>query len=287
MNRYVKTSLVLILLAIAGCTATTPLPTAARPGDTVVLPIGWNKEITRQNVTITITPASGTAIVYGPNDPNIRTIVNMYPDPASRLVVGTETQQSLGVDADIYGGLINDTVTNQDRDWWQTLVYFDLPVTIDTGTASIDITGPNGSVLSSPATIEILPGVGSPYDAGDTVFSAQEKQSLLSALERSDHYTVTFTAGTVPHSIQVEFSHTAGIGKAWVVNPRGDLKNVVWSDNDANLKILLVPTHGETLAHLSHFKFYIAGGIADLRLNQVKAYDVNGTPITDINAEVN
>jgi len=286
MNRQLTTSLILVLLAVAGCTATTPFPIAARPGDTVVLPIGWNKNLTRQNITITITPTSGATITYTPNDANIRTIVNMYPDPASRLVVGTETQQSLGVDADVYGGLINDAVTNNDRDWWQTIVYFDLPPSIAPGMASVDVAGPSGSVLTAPATIEILAGVGKPYDGGDTLFSSQEKQSILTALERTDHYTVNFVASTVPHSIQVEFSHAAGTGKAWIVNPRGDIKNVVWSDDGVNLRVLLVPTHGETLAHLSHFKFYIAGGITDLLLTHVKAYDVNGIPVTDIAAEV-
>lgn len=275
---------IIFLLAGGGCTATRSFPVAARGGDMVVLPVGWNQDLSRQSVTVTITPSLGASITYGPNDPNIRAIVNLYPDPVSKLVVGTETDQELGVGANLYGASINDQITAADKDWWNTVVYLRLPSNVPQGDAQIDITGPQGLVTQHPIVVEILPAAGT--TTGGDPFNSAELEQQLASLERADHYLIDFVGSAVPHAIQVEFSHTLGVGKPWVANPRGDIKNVAWSDDGANLRVLLTPTHGQTPAQLAHFRFYIAGGISDLRVTQVKAYDVNGNPIPDIVAEV-
>lgn len=272
---------ILLCLASAGCVALQTFPPAARPGDTVALGIGWNKELSRQAVTVTITPNGATPITYAPGDARIRAVVRLYPDPLSRLVVGTETDQSLGVNAQTHGARLAEKVTGADREWWQTTVVLDLPASLPPGLAAVAISGPDGALTPQPLQVEILASAGSPTVLG---LEGGEAAELLAGLERAEHYTVTFSGPTVPHSIQIELLRTAGVGSPWVVNPRGDLKNVAWSDDGARLRILLTPTHGQTLADLSHFKFYVAGGVAGLRVAGLKAYDIAGRPIVGIAA---
>jgi hypothetical protein len=276
----------LLASTLAGCVATSPFPIAARSGDTVVLPVGRVIGLSRKNITVTIAPAAGPAINYGPNDPRVRAVLNLYPDPVSRLVVGTETQQSLGQDADVYGGMVNEQLTGRDKDWWETILYFDLPRPLAEGTAKVTINGPQGPINSQPALIEVLPGSGGQYNPALGLFDGNQVQNILGLLERADHFTVNIRGKTVPHSIQIELARSAGVGKPWVANPRGDIKNATWSDDGAKIKILLTPTHGQTLAALADFKFYVAGNVTGLRLASLKAYDVNGKPIADISADI-
>jgi hypothetical protein len=49
---------------------------------------------------------------------------------------------------------------------------------------------------------------------------------------------------------------------------------------------LLTPTHGQTLANLADFKFYVAGNVAGLRVLTLKAYDVSGNALADTFADV-
>jgi len=275
-----------VLFAVGSCTATSPFPIVARSGDTAMLPLGRVTGLTRQNVTITFAPSTGGAVVYGPKDPRIRAVVNLYPDPVSRLIVGTETQQGLGQEADTYGSLIGEELTGRDKDWWETLVYFDLPHSLPQGLANITVSGPKGVVNSQGASIEILPGVGGQYNPALGIFDGNQVQNFLGLLERADHFTITFRGNTVPHSIQLELAHSPGIGKPWVANPRGDIKNTAWSDDGATLKVLLTPTHGQTLTNLADFKFYVAGNIAGLRVLSLKAYDVGGNAVADTFADV-
>ena len=285
-NIYVGIAFSLSLL-LGGCAAMNVAPRAVRGGDSILVPAGRSKSLSRQNMTVTITPATGSSIKYGPNDPNVRAVVNLYPDPVSRLLVGSETGQSLGSNAADYGAAISRQVADQDKDWWQTLVYLDLPQNLSLGIASINISGPDGSATSEGLLVEIIPGVGSPGNLVEgSLITAQQTESMIRSLERAEHRTVAFGGPTVPHSIQIELSHTPGQGKAWVVNPRGDVKNVVWSDTGSTLRVLLTPTHGETLEHLAHFKFYVAGGLTNLQITALKAYDVNGNPVTNIVADI-
>ena len=279
--------LILVLLlgfGHASCAGTQTFTTAARAGDTVALAVGWNKAIARQNITVTITPSSGPIVTYGPNDPNVRAVVNLYPDPVSRLVVGTETQQGLGYNANVHGNSLTTNVTNQDRDWGETVVYLDLPTTLATGTATINITGPDGPVTAQPITVDILPGAGNanPFAGPNGNLTTEQ----LATLERADAYTITFNSSTIPHAIHLVLNHTSGVGTTWVVNPRGDLKNVVWSDTASAITVMLTPANGLTLQQMIHFKFYIAGGITGLTVASVKAYDINGNLIPDVTASI-
>lgn len=285
MKFSIKKLLVLALLMpfATSCATTNSFPTAARPGDTIILPVGWNQSLIRQNITITITPSSGSPIIYGPNDPNVRAVVNLYPDPVSRLIVGTQTHQGLNYDADIYGASIDAQLTNQDKDWYNTIVYLRLPSTLPPGSAAIDIIGPEGPITQQPAFVEILPSAGG--QAGDPL-APQEMTNLLGSLERAEHYTVTFTGSVVPHSIQLEMAYSLGTGKAWVVNPRGDLKNLLWTDTGSNLRVMMTPANGQTPEHLTHFKFYVAGNITGLQVTLLRAYDIFGNLIPGVSASV-
>jgi hypothetical protein len=288
-----KRSLIISMLVLwlAACVGTQSFTTAARPGETVALAVGWQKKLSRQNVTVTITPSSGSPVTYPPNDPKVRAIVNMYPDPASRAVVGTMTGQDLDYCADACTGALIKAVSS-DNDWWQTVMMLDLPSTFPSGAATVSITDSAGAVIQ-PIYIDILPGTSASnlftvYNTwGSVTPLLQYWPDLLRSMERADRYTVTFaSSGVIPHSIQVEFTRTPGVGVTWVVNPRGDIKNVAWTDDGTRIKVLLTPTVGETLSQLLDYKFYIAGGIAGLTQTNLKAYDVNGNPVSGITANV-
>lgn len=280
-------ALTTILLAGNGCVGTKAFTTAARAGDTVSLGVGWNKNITRQNITVTVKDFTGaTVATYAPNDSRVRAIVNLYPDPVSRLVVGTETAQSLTFHANDHGTDLLNNVTGQDKDWMETTIFLDLPATVPVGSATIEITGPTGAVTPSPIGVEILPGAGSAnIFAGASGNLAVER---LATLERTNAYVVTFTGSTVPHAIHLELNHTFGVGTTWVVNPRGDLKNVAWTDTGSTLRIVVTPANGQTLQQMAHFKFYVAGGIAGLTVSSgsPKAYDINGNLISGVSAVI-
>jgi hypothetical protein len=297
----------LALAALSGLSACVGVQTftpAARQGDTVALALGWQKNLARQNITVTVTDAVGTVTTYVPNDSHVRGIINLYPDPASRAVVGTMTGQDLGYQATNTGSLINTFVTNDtstgehDNDWWQTTMLLDLPATMATGTATIAIADSGGATIQS-ISISIVPGTGSsnmfsfyaPW--GGTPSLLSNWPPILGSMERADRYTVAFSTTqdasgnyVIPHSIQMQFTHTPAVGKAWVVNPRGDIKNVVWNDDGTNLTVILTPTQGKTLRQMLDFKFYIAGGITGLVQTSLKAYDVNGNPLTGVTANI-
>lgn len=124
MLKPVESILVLMLsaLVLGGCVGSQAFHEVARAGDTVAIAAGWKQNFTRQNITVTITPSVGNPIVYAPNDPAVRAVVNLYPDPVSSLVVSPEIGLDLTPYAQTYSGLIMDNVTSGDKDWWQTTV---------------------------------------------------------------------------------------------------------------------------------------------------------------------
>ncbi len=289
-NRYFLYSVLLFLVTVLpGCTGIQTFGTTARAGDTVALALGWNQEISRQNLIVTITSADYTPYTYNPGDPAIRAIINNYPDPVSNLIVGTETGQNITGQETIWGALISGSVTAGDKDWSQSIVLLDLPLGMALGTATIDISTTDGLTIA-PISIEILAGNGSPHTFGN-----QEGLTIsaghLKSLERSAHYTITFLGSTVPHAIQLDLVHdpdanNGGVGRAYVVNPRGDIKNINWSDDGVNLRVILLPAKNQTLSDLLHFKFYIAGGITGLQTPVVQAFDINGNPVTGVSANI-
>ena len=288
---------------LAACVGTQTFTPAARPGDTIALAVGWQKNLARQNVTVTITDALGAVTTYVPNDTHVRGIVNMYPDPASRAIVGTMTNQDLGYQATNTGNLVNGFVTNaptgeHDNDWWQTTMLLDLPTTLATGTATIAIADSAGASIQA-SNITVVPGTGgsngfqvyAPWGGALSLLSTWPP--LLGSMERADRYTVTFSTYqdvnghyVIPHSMQIQFTHTPNVGKTWVVNPRGDIKNVIWRDDGTHLTVILTPTQGTTLTQMLDYKFYLAGGITGLIQTGLKAYDVNGNPMMGVTASI-
>ncbi len=296
MQRLARAFILLPLVSwLAACVGAQSFTTAARQGETVALAIGWNKTLTRQNMTVTITPSSGAPIIYAPNDTRVRAIMNLYPDPASRAVVGYQTGQQLGGGGSSIGGQISNLTYNaatneSDNDYWQTTVYLDLPTTLPVGTATIAISGGTDAPLN-PMRVEVLPGssVSNPFNVYSSNLAGAGNISLmtyfqnaLKAMERAPQSTVTFAGTTIPHSIQFEFSHTPAVGKTWIVNPRGDIKNVLWSDTGTNVRVILTPTAGKTLVQMIDFKFYISGGITGITPTNFKAYDINGSPVSGV-----
>jgi len=276
---------------LGGCAAVKTFSVAARPGDTVALATGWNQPVNRNNITAQFTDANGVVVTYAPGSTGIRTVVQLYPDPVSKLMVEYATGQTSGTGL-MYGpGIgydIDNNITNSDADWSQTVVYLDLPTTLAEGAANISLFGPNGSLTASPITVEVIAGTGV-----RNYFQTQNGVNAtgsLPLLERRKYYTVTFSGPTIPDSIQVDLTRPAGTAIPWVVNTRGDLKNVTWRDDGAtNLRVMLSPSHGVPLADMKHYKFYVASGVplaGLLTVASVVAYDASGYPVPDIVAEV-
>jgi hypothetical protein len=290
--------LVVVTLGIVGCGGTAPLNTAYRAGDTIALAAGWRQTFDRNKLSVTITGADGVSTVYQPGDPAIRAIINLYPDPLSYLVVGTRT----GLDSNYnygstYGGMINSNITNDDPDWWQTSVFVDLPSTLATGTAYVSLQSTSGETYIQ-VPVQIVAGQGSP-----STFKAQGLGKMsptqLQSMERAPKYTISFSGGsTLAAALQVEFTHdpassVGGVGIPFVVNPRGEMKNVSWTDNGTHLRVILLTSGDGTSKDPSlssyqwnYFKFYVSGGITNLVVTSVKAYDSAGNPISGVTATV-
>ncbi len=281
MNRTLVVLMVLLTTSLGGCAGTKSFSTAVRAGDTVALAVGWNVPVSRTNLAATITPSSGPAIEYPVGDARIRAVVNMYPDPMSRLIVGTETDQSLGYNANTNGNLLASSV-NGDKDLSQTMVLLDVPAGIATGMASVNLTV-SGVPVTSPIAVEILPGTGTAntFDGSSGSLSTQQLQTL----ERASGSVVTFTGSTVPYAIHLVIAHDYGVGVPWVVNPRGDVKNVAWNDTGSTIKVMLTPVAGQNLQQWVNFKFFVAGGLTGLSA-VVKAYDSNGNVVPGVTANI-
>ena len=291
--------LILVSLGLGGCVGTQTFTTAARSGETVMLAVGWQKTLARQNLTITITPASGAPVTYLPGDARVRGVLNLYPDPGSNIVVDKMTGQATSA-RDI-ANLINNIVTQDsadatgiahDNEWWQTTLMMDLP-SVAAGLATIQIVDSKGATFL-PITVEILPGTSTQnlfnirpsYNPSSSLAFMSVYPEAIHAMERAPRSTVTFSGPTIPYSLQVGFAHTSGIGKTWVINPRGDIKNLAWNDDGSIITVVASPVRGITTTQWLDFKFYIAGGLSGLTLTSLKAYDINGNPITGVTAAV-
>jgi hypothetical protein len=108
---------------------------------------------------------------------------------------------------------------------------------------------------------------------------------------RVPHFTVGFNGSTVPFAIQVYLSHApdadhGGSGRAYVINPRGDLKNVTWSDTGTNMRVIISPAKTQALSNIHDYKFYIAGGVTNLAVSNVKAVDIDGNAVSGVTATI-
>lgn len=274
--------LLMLLLVLSGCSGRNTFHDYARAGDTVALAAGWKHSFSKDSITVTITPAAGTPVVYSPNDARIRAVTNLYPDPLSSVVVSDQLGVDLTSSARVYANLINLIITDNDKDWWETSVFLDLPDSLTVGTATIDIVSAAGETLTS--TLEIIEGVGSA-----NTFNTYEGSLLnpyqMASLERVAHQTVRFSGDIVPYAMQLEFSHHPD-SKIHVANPRGDLKNLAWTDDGTNLRVVLTPANLGGIDSLKDCKFYVAGEVYDLSLLSLEAVDQNGNAITTVTAVI-
>lgn len=289
MHRQAANAFLFILMIgfLSGCVGAKTFHEVARAGDTVALAAGWKKNFSRDNITVTITPSTGVPVIYGPGNPAVRAVVNLYPDPVSSIVVSTETGQDLTPFAQTYGSVIGSTYSNGDKDWWQTTVFIDLPTALPVGPATVAISGPAGESASS--IVDIVSGTGTSNSFLTDVGPLNQNQ--IESLERVNHYTISFTGSTVPFAIQVDFSHSpdvdhGGSGRAHVINPRGDIKNVTWSDTGASMRVIVAPANGKVLSSMTDYKFYVAGGITNLNIVSVKAVDINGNPVAGVTGSI-
>lgn len=290
---------VLAATGLPGCSGLQTFSQSVLPGDTVAVTIDRQPHVSRDQATIVIQDASGTQS-FPATDPSIRGWINLYPDPVSRVVVGRETNQRLGTSASAWGiGIDNET--GGDKDWFETVLFIDLPPTLAAGAVSIDVVVGGASILAQPVALNILPGAPSAPHPFDTFEWGPLEASQFKAMERADHYTVNFTGGSeVPAAIQITLTHdpdsdNGGTGQVYVIPPRGDLKSINWTDSGTDLNVVLLPTWQKTpedqqrdgifnRASLQWFKFYIAGGVTGLQVVGVQAFDSEGHAVPGIQA---
>lgn len=285
IRRLVGLTLLMCLHMLTGCTGVNTFSTAARPGDTVMLAMGWRQELMRSDISqVTIADAAGNTVIYPSDSAAIRAVFHSYPDPLSRLLVEAETGSPSAMST-----LIEGVVTAGDKEYSQAMLMLDTPQGMALGPATISVTLMDGEILP-PVSLEVLSGVGE-----SALFENREglaiSQFHLRRLERESHHTVTFAGATVPYGIEVSFVHdpdaaTGGVGEAYIVSPRGDIKNVSWSDNGTGLKVILLPARDRVPTEFVHYKFYVAGGLTGLQLGAVRAFDSNGNVVPGVVAQM-
>ena len=159
--------------------------------------------------------------------------------------------------------------------------------------ASIEVSNDNS--VSHSMTLEIIAGTGTPhsFDADlSNVGGPGYVQSLIpemfQSLARSSHTEVNIdSTGDIPYAIEITMTHlpdstVGGTGKAFVINSLGYLKNLSWSDDGTNMKIILMQSKDGTINDMSDYKFYVAGTASGLTAGTVKGYDINGDEITGL-----
>jgi len=290
--RYLETflpqrALLIIALAItiSACGGSKTFNDYARAGDTVAVAGGWQQNFTRDDISVEIKQGPVLIESIPQGDPAIRASVNMYIDPLSSIIVSRETGIEMTPFALTYDQTISTNYTFGDKDWYQTTVFVDLPSTLIPGLYKVVVKNSQG--LSFDSQVEIIPGIGSP-----STFQA-EGQSLqpnhLAGISRLPHFTVDFTGATIPHAIEVTLAHdpdstTGGTGKAFAVNPIGYKKNLTWSDDGIEMKVILIPTTSTTPDNIIDYKFYVTGAISNLVVSSVSAFDTNGDVVAGVAA---
>lgn len=296
-------SLIAYLTFISGCTGVQTFTSSARPGETIAIAAGWNQKITRNDLTVTIRPQTGAPTIYSPGDARVRTIVQGYADPVSKLVVsdranmtypnagfpvydGSGAPPTYNALGSTLGNLVRHQ-TGQTNNWFLTSVFIDLPTTISPGLATVELASPAMQSTPAPTTIEVLPlaaGSSNEFIMSDTGIGA-----MIRAAERAPHYIVKFAgpSDAVPHSIQIDLDRSVGpTGNSWVTHGRGDISNISWADNGTLIKVLQTPVTGKTTSLLSDFDFYVTGAVTALSVNSVKAYDIDGNPLSGFSASL-
>ena len=282
-----RLAILLSVFLVAGCAATQTFNEYALSGETVAIATGYQPDWSRDNISVWVQEQGGSYIQYPANDPRIRAVVNFYPDPLSSIVVSNRTAQDITSFSQSYGNNVN-IFTGGDRDWFQTVVFFDLPDPMNLGTANVYVEEVANTSNFVNTTVQILGTGGMPHGFGSTAGGALQRLHLA-ALERASHYSITLTdTGTVPHAVQLDFTHDTGVGTAYVVEPISGVKNISWKDDGTNLRVILLPAEENALNNINDFKFYIAGGITNLQLQPMgtQAFDINGANVTGVGAVI-
>ena len=285
----VKIFTLLICLTIVSCGSTRTFHDYARSGDTVAVPVGMQPTFNKDNITITITPQTGAPIVLTAADPSIRAVINFYPDPISNMVVSREINEDTSPSSETYSGTTL-FITNQDKDYYQTTVFIDIPDGLAVGLAQINISDITGA--SHNSELDIISSTGgtpNPFKANipDSEAEFDLTDVMLNTLARAPHTEVTFDSSSIPKAIEINFTHdpdktVGGIGQAYVVNPLGYIKNLSWSDDGNNLKIILIESSNNSINNMKDYKFYIAGTVQNLQLTSISSYDGNGNTSIDV-----
>jgi hypothetical protein len=287
MSLAKRLAILISVFLVAGCAATKTFHQIARAGDTVAIATGWHESWSRDNITVWVKEYGGTWVQYQANDPSIRAVVNFYPDPVSSLVVSERTGQDITAFAQNYGNNVTNMFTSGSHDWFSTVVFFDLPSTMNPGIADVyveEIANTNNYVST---TVDIVSGVGQAHEFEAQVAGQLQRQHLAS-LERASHYAVTLSGtGPIPYAVQMDFTHDpdvdhAGVGRAYVVEPISGVKNITWSDDGSNLRVIILPANGNALTSFKDFKFYVAGGINNLAYVSTQAFNINGVSVSGV-----
>jgi hypothetical protein len=189
----------------------------------------------------------------------------------------------------VIGDTIESSATGDDKEYLETIVLMDIPtsVPVDSGVVSVSFSDTGGDLLN-PIYIEIFHAPALLAGTFTNWEGAATGNSQFHKLERANYKTVTFT-GTVPYAVEVDMTHSAS--RLYVVNPRGDIKNLTWKSGVGTLKVIITPAWmkttapapGETLGDVKHFKFYVAGDdLSALAIapSGARGFDINGNEIT-------
>jgi hypothetical protein len=148
-------------------------------------------------------------------------------------------------------------------------------------------------VESVNSKVEIVAGVGEPnpftakYPWG-TPFALNSDH--MKSLERASHYQIDFTdGGEIPAAVSLEMIHdpdidNGGVGRALVVNPTGEIKNIHWADDGTTTKAMILPATSDGFSSILDFKFYVSGGVENLLVSNVRAFRQNGEEIFTVSA---
>jgi len=291
ISLVMKFLVVLSASLAVGCAGTHTFNQYAKSGETIAIPVGHQPDWSRDNISVWIRePGMVDYVQYMPNDPRIRAVVNFYPDPLSSIVVSNRTGQEITNGALTFGNILNQSFTSNSRDWFQTVVFFDLPDPLALGAANVYVEEATNTNNFVNTELEIVGTGGMPHQFGAEGLGPMSREQLAS-LERTSHFAVTLSGSTIPHAVQLDFMHdpdvdNSGTGKAYIVEPISGVKNISWTDDGINLRIVILPADGATMANFNDFKFYVAGGINNLALLSTEAFDINGGSVAGVSTLV-
>lgn len=282
------TLLLLISITLASCGSLRTFHDYARAGDTIAVPVGMQPDFSKDNITVTITPASGPQIILPASDPSIRAVINLYPDPVSNMIVSREIAEDITPFAQVYADTTG-FMANDDKDWYQTTIFLDLPDTLPIGLTQIEVS--NG-IITDDTTLDVIAGNGTAntFNA-DFNSGLLLDENMLDSLSRSSHSTVNISSSTIPSAVEITFTHdpditVGGTGQAFVINPLGYRKNLHWSDDGINLKIIMIESKSGIIDNMNDYKFYIAGTATNLVQVSVSGYDNNGNSVSGVTASL-